>query len=71
MKNNIDAGNALSELAAQKARADLIPYEKAWVDINMKKAIVRYIEKAAENGREIFPKAVGSGAALDITQYMK
>ena len=71
LKNNIDAENAESELKAQKARAELIPYEKAWVEINMKKAITRYIEKAAENGREIFPKAIGTGTVLDISQHMK
>ena len=71
LKNNIDASNAQSELAAQKARAELIPYEKAWAEINMKKALILYVEKAAVSGKDIFPKAIGSGAVLDISQYMK
>ena len=71
MKSNIDAANAKSELESQKARFELIPYEKAWIEVNMKKALISYIEKAAVSGKDIFPKAVGSGSTLDISQYLK
>ena len=70
LQNQIDAKNAKSELDAQEARAALIPYEKMWVDINMRKALVNYINKAAERGQDIFPKAIGTGTMLDISQYI-
>ena len=70
LMNKVDASNAESELAAQKARAALVPYEKMWLEIDTQKALVNYINKAAERGQDIFPKAIGSGTMLDITQYL-
>ena len=37
----------------------------------MQKALIKYINAAAEKGYDIFPKVVGSSSAIDVSKYLK
>lgn len=66
------AKNAVADqLATFEAKRKLVNDELTWIDINMKKALIKYIENAAEKGYTVFPSVVGSNPAIDVTKFLK
>lgn len=71
MIQKMAAEAAKDQLIAFKAKADLVSYERTWIEIDMQKALIKYINAAAEKGYTVFPQVVGSNMAIDISKYLK
>lgn len=66
------AKNAVvDQLATFEAKRKLVTDELTWIDINMKKALIKYIESAADKGYTVFPSVTGSTAAIDVSKFLK
>ena len=71
MIQKMAAEAAIDELKAFKAKAELVSYERTWIDIDMQKALIKYINAASEKGYNIFPLVTGGNTAIDISNYIK
>jgi len=66
------AKNAVADqLATFEAKQKLVEYERTWIDIDMRKAVIGYINSASVNKIPIFPAVTGSNTAFDISKYTK
>ncbi len=71
MIQKMAAEAAKDQLAAFKAKSELVTYERTWIEIDMQKALIKYINAAAEKGYTVFPEVSGSSTAIDISKYLK
>jgi hypothetical protein len=71
MIQKMAAEAAKDQLAAFQAKQQLVNYEQTWIDIDMKKALIKYINAAAEKGYTVFPQVVGASSTVDVSRYLK
>jgi hypothetical protein len=71
MIQKMAAEAAKDQLVAFRAKAELVAYERTWIDIDMQKALIKYINAAAEKGYTVFPEVTGSSTAIDISKYLR
>lgn len=71
MIQKMAAEAAKDQLAAFKAKSELVNFERTWIEIDMQKALIKYINAAAEKGYTVFPQVTGAAPALDLSKYLK
>lgn len=71
MIQKMAAEAAKDQLVAFRAKSELVTYERTWIEIDMQKALIKYINAAAEKGYTVFPQVTGAAPALDVGKYLK
>lgn len=70
MIQKMAAEAAKDQLVAFKAKSELVAYERTWIEIDMQKALIKYINAAAEKGYTVFPQVTGGATSIDISRYL-
>jgi len=71
MIQKMSAEAAKDQLLAFQARSQLVAFEKTWLEIDMQKALIKYVNAAAEKGYTVFPLVSGGNPAIDISGFLK